>query len=217
MVKVIPAILTDDPVKLEDMVRQIEGFADWVQIDIMDGEFVPSHSIKCQHMLSIPIRIGWEVHLMVKNPEEYFECFKNAGAQKVIFHCEATSSPQEVVARAWELGLQVGLAMNPETPVANILNLVDAVDSILFLSVYPGFYGSPFIPEVLEKIRELRCARPDVEIGIDGGIKDGNIAQVVKSGVDLIYVGSAITLTPKPGESQNRLQALADEAYSDSG
>jgi ribulose-phosphate 3-epimerase len=93
-----------------------------------------------------------------------------------------------------------------------VVQLADAVDSVLFLSVKPGFYGSPFIPEVLDKIREFRAACPNAEIGIDGGIKESNIEQVVASGVDVVNVGSAITLTPQPVESFRRLQALANGA-----
>ena len=148
---------------------------------------------------------------MVEQPESYLEGFQKAGAQKVVFHYEATPSPQEVISQARELGLEVGLAVNPETHVSSILPLVGGVDSVLFLTVNPGFYGSQFIPEVLEKVGELRSAQPKVEIGIDGGVKESNIAHIARSGVDVIYVGSAIFLQPQPGESFRRLLTLARE------
>jgi len=212
LARVVPAILTDDPKDLVAMVRQAEGFTKWVQFDIMDGQFVPSRSITCQHLAGVSMKLGWEAHLMVRRPDEYFECFKQAGAQKVVFHYEATPSPQKAISLARELGLGVGLALNPETPVSSILSLADEVDSILFLSVHPGFYGSQFLPEVLDKIKELGNARPGIETGIDGGIKEANIARVARSGVDVIYVGSAIFLQPQPAKSFRRLQALAEEA-----
>jgi ribulose-phosphate 3-epimerase len=106
----------------------------------------------------------------------------------------------------------VGLAINPETEIAAILSLVEKVDSVLLLTVNPGFYGSPFIPDVLDKIPELRHVRPEVEIGVDGGIKESNIAQVAQGGADIICVGSAIFLQPQPGESFRRLQVLAEQA-----
>ncbi|GAH68191.1 unnamed protein product, partial [marine sediment metagenome] len=130
------------------------------------------------------------------------------GAQKVVFHYEATSTPGKVISLARGLGLRVGLAINPETPISAILPLANEVDSVLFLSVNPGFCGSKFIPEVMDKIVEFRAACSDMEIGIDGGIKESNIAQIARTGVDVIYVGSAIFRQPKPGESFNRLTAL---------
>jgi len=146
---------------------------------------------------------------MVLHPEAYLKDFQQAGAQKIVFHYEATSSPREVISLVRNLGMRVGLAVNPETPVTAITPLVNKVDSVLFLSVNPGFYGSKFIPEVLDKIAAFRKAQPKMEIGIDGGIKESNIARIAQTGVDIIYVGSAIFLQPQPGESFRRLQALA--------
>jgi len=178
---------------------------------MMDGQFVPSRSITREHLTGLSLKLSWEAHNMVLRPEDYLESLGQAGAQKVIFHYEATSSPREVISLARKLGLGVGLALNPETPVATIFPLVGEVDSVLFLSVHPGFYGSQFLPEVLDKIVEFRSAQPDVEIGIDGGIKEGNITQVARTGLDVIYVGSAIFLQPQPGESFRHLQSLAQE------
>lgn len=210
--KVVPAILTNDPMALETMIRQAESFTTYVQIDIMDGQFVPSRSITWKHLANIPMKLSWEAHLMVLHPENYLQGFRQAGAKKVIFHYEATSSPREVISRVRDLGLGMGLAINPETTVSAILPLVNEVDSVLLLTVNPGFYGSKFIPEVMDKVVELRTAYPDVEIGVDGGIKESNITQIARTGVDVIYVGSAIFLQPQPGESFHRLQALAQKS-----
>ncbi len=209
--RVVPAILTDSPNALETMVRQAETFATYVQFDIMDGRFVPSRSITWQHLASLAMKLEWEAHLMVEQPEDCLGNFRKAGAQKVIFHYEATASPQAVISLARSLGLEVGLAVNPETPISAIIPLVGEVDSVLFLSVDPGFYGSQFKPEVLDKIIQFRRLQPGKETGIDGGIKEANIARVARSGVDTIYVGSAIFLQPQPGESFSHLTALAGE------
>jgi len=210
-IRVVPAILTEDPRALETMVRQAETFTDYVQFDMMDGQFVPSLSISREHLAVLRTKLSWEAHIMVLRPEDYLESLRQAGAQKVVFHYEATSSPREVISMARKLDLGVGLAVNPETPVSTILPLIGEIDSVLFLSVHPGFYGSQFIPEVLDKIVEFRSAQPDVEIGIDGGIKESNIAQVAQTGLDVIYVGSAIFVQPQPGESFRHLQSLAQE------
>lgn len=209
--QVVPAILTDDPKALEAMVRQAESFTNWVQFDIMDGQFVPSRSITYEHLDNLPMKLSWEAHLMVLKPEEYLEGFKKAGAEKIVFHYEATHSPREVISLARRLGLGVGLAINPDTPVSAILPLASRVDSVLFLSVYPGAYGKEFIPEVLDKVVEFAAACPGVEIGIDGGIKEGNIAQVAQAGVSVIYVGSAIFAQEEPATDYRHLTTLAQE------
>ncbi len=209
--RVVPAILTDDVQALETMVRQAETFTDWVQFDIMDGKFVPSGSISYRHLASLPMKLGWEAHLMVEHPEDYLEDFQRAGAQKVVFHYEATRSPEEVISLARGLGLGVGLAINPDTPISAILPLADKVDSVLFLSVYPGFYNRAFIPEVLDKVTRFGTACAGTEIGIDGGIKENNIATVAQAGADIIYVGSAVFLQKNPGVSYRHLVALARE------
>ena len=208
-IRIIPAILTDDPQILKVMLEQTRTFTDYVQIDIMDGRFVPSRSVTWQQLSGIAVNINWEAHLMVEQPEEQLEHFKEVGAGKVIFHFEATPDPLKVISTARKLGLNIGLALNPETPVDRILSFTGKLDSVLFLAVHPGFYGAKFIPEVLDKIAELRKNRPNLKIGIDGGIKESNIAQIAKSGVDEICVGSAIFLQPQPGESYRKLQALA--------
>ena len=209
--KVIPAILTDEPSVLERFVCQAETFSDYLQVDIMDGLFVPSHSIKCEHLAALDTKLGWEVHLMVEDPESYVKGCQEAGASRIIFHYEANSLPEKIINLVKTLGLEVGLAVNPETPVSVVFPLAGDVDNILLLTVHPGFYGSPFLPEVMEKVLELRRAYPELEIGVDGGIKESNITQVAQAGVDAIYVGSAIFRQSQPAESYRRLCVLAEE------
>jgi ribulose-phosphate 3-epimerase len=214
IVSVVPAILTDDPQVLKTMVRQAEAFCDYVQFDIMDGRFVPSQSIKCEHIAALNTTLSWEAHLMVEKPEDYATDFMKAGARRITFHYEASPHPEKVIRLIKDLGLEAGLALNPETPVAAVLPLVSEVASVLLLTVHPGFYGSPFIPEVLQKVAELRRVYPEIEIGVDGGIKEGNIAQVARAGVDAICVGSAVFLKPQPAESYRRLSSLVREGSS---
>jgi ribulose-phosphate 3-epimerase len=209
-VRIVPAILTDDPNTLVKLVSQTESFTDYAQFDLMDGEFVPSRSVSCSQIAALKIKIKWEVHLMVMRPEDCLEDFQKAGAQKIVFHYEATADPAKTIWEIKRLGMKAGLAVNPETPVTTIKNLVAELDSVLFLSVNPGFYGAKFIPEVLDKITSFRKTYPKMEIGIDGGIKETNIAQIARTGVDIIYVGSAIFLQPDPAASYHRLKKLAE-------
>ena len=212
MSHIIPAILTNDPQDLALMVSQVAAFTDYAQVDIMDGRFVPSRSVTWQHLVAIPIGFTWEAHLMMVNPEEYLDGFSKAGAKKIIFHHEATSSPEKVISLARSYGLSVGVAINPETLVAAILPLVSELDSVLFLSVNPGFYGSEFIPGVLNKITEFRKLRPEVVTSIDGGVKEANVTEIARTGVNEICVGSAIFKQSEPAASFRRLQTLAETA-----
>ena len=209
-VRVIPAILTDDPIDLGRMVFVTETFTDFAQFDIMDGQFVPSTSVTCRDIAALSTRLRWEAHLMVMHPENYLEEFKKAGAEKIIFHFEATPSPETVIEQIRKLGMEAGLSVNPETPVSAFAPLVKALDSILFMSVNPGYYGAKFIPEVVDKITNFKRAHPVKSVGIDGGIKEGNITTIAESGINDICVGSAIFMQPDPGEAYRKLVRLAE-------
>lgn len=200
-IKIVPAILTDDPAGLASMVEVSNRFTDWVQIDLMDGQFVPSYSVTPEDLEKLRPEIGWEAHLMVKHPENMLEQMSRAGAGRVIFHHEATSRHSEVIRQARELNLEVGVALNPETPVEAILEYAPGIDCILLMTVNPGFYGAPFIPGALEKIEQIRNAFPGIDIGIDGGIKPANIDTAARHRLDFICVGSAIFLSPEPAHS----------------
>jgi ribulose-phosphate 3-epimerase len=209
--RVVPAVLTDGPAALVSMLRRAELFADWVQIDIMDGLFVPSVSISSRDIARAVPKIDWEAHLMVKDPEKYLEDFYSAGAKKIVVHYEsAKESASDVIEHITSLGMRAGLAVNPETS-ATVLddNLVNRLESVLFLAVHPGFYGAKFIPEILDKISLFHRLCPGVRIGIDGGIKAGNIIQVAQSGVNEICVGSAIFAQPDSAASFKELTRLA--------
>ena len=192
MMKILPAILTDDEIDLEKKIRQAELFTDWVQVDIMDGQFVPSRSIIDSQLSTIKTRLNIEVHLMVKEPESKVEGYARAGASRIVFHYESTPSPDRVISKIRRLKVGAGLAINPETSVSSIVSLLDKIDFILFLSVHPGFYGKEFLPEVLEKVKEFRAKGFKMEVGMDGGIKADNIKIIKDAGVDYACVGSAV-------------------------
>lgn len=206
--KILPAILTDSRDDLEIKIRHAEAFTDLVQIDIMDGQFVPSSSIKAEDLASIKTSLKLEVHLMVKFPEDYLESFARAGASRIVFHYEATPHPQDVIRKIKKLGKKAGLALNPETPILPLQKLARSLDFALFLSVNPGFYGSPFIPEVLDKIRQFKALRIPLELGIDGGVKVNNVVEIMRAGVDYACVGSVIFNSASPQASYLELKKL---------
>lgn len=194
------------------MVVQAQGFAKYVQFDFMDGRFVPSVSVTEKDLLGIRIPFKWEAHLMVLDPAASFATFKKLGASRVTFHIEATDSPEKVINEARNIGLEVGLAANPDTSLSHLLPFIGKADTFLFMTVVPGFYGSKFQPHVLDKIAAFRREYPNFHIGVDGGIKRENVDILARAGVNDICVGSAIFLQSNPAECFYSLQSLAEEA-----
>ncbi|MGE4357900.1 MAG: ribulose-phosphate 3-epimerase, partial [Candidatus Omnitrophota bacterium] len=163
--KIVPAILTDDPKDLEIKVRQAESFCDIAQIDIMDGKFVPSKSITAGDLSKIKTGLFLEAHLMVDYPLREIYSFKKAGVKRIIFHFESKNTPQEVIKEIHKEGVEAGLAINPETEIGEIEDLLDRIEILLIMAVNPGFYGSRFIPQVLKKIPLLSSRKRKYLIG----------------------------------------------------
>jgi ribulose-phosphate 3-epimerase len=209
--RIVPAILTDTPDELSRLVGLANRFAPFVQVDIMDGDFVPSTSVDVTQLCRVDIRFDWEAHLMVTHPLRDLETIRDAGAMRVVFHVESADDPFEVIARARALGLAAGVALNPPTPVADIEPLLDVVDNVLLMTVYPGYYGAPFVPEVMSKVDSIRSLAPGMEIGVDGGVKESNLLAVARQGVDTICVGSAVFSSPDPEAAYKRLTGLVEQ------
>jgi len=190
------------------MVALANRFAPFVQVDIMDGDFVPAMSIGVADLRLQDIRFGWEAHLMVAHPLRYLEPLRDAGAVRVTFHIESADVPALVVSQARLMGLGVGVALNPPTAVGDIAQLLEDVDNVLLMTVYPGCYGAPFVPEVMPKVGQIRAFSSQVEIGVDGGIKETNLVEVARQGVDTICVGSAVFSSLDPEASYLRLASL---------
>lgn len=211
-VRVVPALLTDSVSDLADMVGLANSFAGFAQIDVMDGIFVPPISIGADDLRALDIRFRWEAHLMVSRPSEHISGFVHAGAERVTMHAEADENVRDTISLARSMNVAVGLGVNPETPVSAIVPLLPLVDSVLLLTVEPGYYGSRFLPEVLSKVADVRAACTGLVVAVDGGIKEQNLLEVARTGVDEICVGSAIFRAEDPAAAYRRLQALADRA-----
>ncbi len=203
--KIVPAVLTDKPEELERMVRQAERFCGLVQIDIMDGIFVPSKSISAADLAKIKTSLDLEIHLMVVDPSAYAEAFKKAGASRIVFHYESKEDPASAIRNIRALGMQAGIAINPETPVSEVERYFRDIDVLLFLSVNPGFYGSKFIPEVCDKARALKGRPGRPLIAMDGGLKSDNILMIKEAAVDLACVGSGVYGKGDPSENYRLL------------
>ncbi|HAW50603.1 TPA: ribulose-phosphate 3-epimerase [bacterium] len=202
--EIYPAILTDKKEKFVEMARIAENFCKTIHLDIMDGEFVPTKTISFDSLIETSLLI--EVHLMVVDPINYIEGFSKNGVFRIIFHLESENNPNEVIEKIRKFHLSPGIAINPETEASAVESYIDSIDMVLVMSVNPGFYGSKFIPEVLNKVKLLK--KKNILLGMDGGIKHSNIHLVKESGVDIADVGSEIFLSPDPRASFKRLSML---------
>lgn len=209
--KVVPALLTSSKDEFVKMLDVCQGFTDYVQVDIMDGEFVPSKSITVSELSECKSPIKAEAHLMVEDPIQWIVPFKQFGADRVIFHYEMKNKNHlEVIKTIREAGLSVGLAVNPQTEIEDFKELVGQLDMVLFMSVVPGFYGSKFIPEVLDKIRMFKSLFPHVIAAIDGGVKLDNTKEIVQSGIDYLCVGSALLKATPPKDAYTQFMGLVN-------
>ncbi|HEY4510027.1 MAG TPA: ribulose-phosphate 3-epimerase [Candidatus Paceibacterota bacterium] len=208
MQKVVPAILTADPVELIEGLRVLKGEASWVQIDIMDGKFVPNTSVNLFELGEASQFFNLEIHLMVEHPEKYLEDCKGIGAKRVIFHLEAADDPEAILQKMEEHGFQKAIALNPATPVSKLAPYIQKLDAVLLMSVNPGFQAQEFIPDVLKKIPEIRGLKPDILIGLDGGINEKNIKSVFEAGADYAGVGSAIMKSSDPVAALRHLEEI---------
>lgn len=196
---IAPSILSADFAALGQDIKAItEAGADWVHVDVMDGSYVPNISIGPMVVKAIRpyTSLPFDVHLMIVNPEKYFEEFAKAGADMISFHWEAVTHVDRAVAMVRELGLKVGITLNPATPVALLRDILPSLDYVLLMSVNPGFGGQKFIPYTTQKIRELKemaiDANPELIIQVDGGVDAGNIRMLAQAGADCFVAGSAV-------------------------
>jgi ribulose-phosphate 3-epimerase len=220
-IEIAPSILASNFAKLGEDVRAVEqGGADLLHLDVMDGHFVPNISIGLPVVASLhkATRLPLEVHLMIERPEEYIERFVQAGASRVLIHQEATVHLDRALTMIRELGAQAGAVINPATPVATLTDVFDKVDTVLVMSVNPGFGGQKFIPGAFEKIRQLNRWRAQYNGGfrieVDGGVEAENTAELAKAGTNTFVAGTSIFHTPDPAAAVRQIRRLASEALS---
>lgn len=193
-----PSLLSSDFSRLGEAVETIEKKnGTWIHVDIMDGTFVPEITIGQPVIRSLrPLtKLPFDVHLMIRNPEERADSFIDAGADWLTFHYEACSDPVKLIEHIHERGVKAGISIKPETPVSVLEPLLEYVDLILIMTVHPGFGGQTIIPECVEKVSCLSEIRRKRNLGyiisVDGGVNEKTVQDVIKAGTDVVVSGSA--------------------------
>jgi ribulose-phosphate 3-epimerase len=194
-VGIVPSILSADFLRLGDQVQEVEAAgADRIQVDIMDGHFVPNLTMGPAIFKAVrgATRLPLEAHLMVESPERYIDLFVEAGADVILVQVESTYSLYRTVIAIKAAGARPGVVLNPATPVESIREILPYVDQVLVMTVEPGFGGQAFVPGSPDKIRRVRELAPDHDLEVDGGIDAATAELAVAAGANLLVAGSSV-------------------------
>ena len=198
-IQISPSILSADFSQLGAEIKRLEDWgADMIHVDVMDGHFVPNLTIGPPVIKALKkhCSLRFDVHLMISPVHKYIEVYANAGADIITIHPEATNNLKESIFKIKDLNKKVGVSLNPESKIDLIKNLLDQIDLVLIMSVNPGFGGQKFMPEVLEKIKELKKIQTEkninFDIEIDGGINFDNCQAAIEAGANILVSGTTV-------------------------
>ncbi|MDR0921902.1 MAG: ribulose-phosphate 3-epimerase [Lactobacillales bacterium] len=212
--KIAPSILSADFANLQRDIELVEKCgADYIHVDVMDGQFVPNITLGSNVVSAIrPVtKLPLDVHMMVISPERFIEDFANAGADILTIHQESTPHIHGALQKIKEAGVKAGVVINPGTPVVAIEHVLSLVDQVLIMTVNPGFGGQKFLPECLEKVEQLVKIREEkgltFDIEVDGGVDNTTIGACKKAGANVFVAGSYVYNAENPKERMDALRA----------
>ena len=197
---IAPSILAADLSHLQDEVDSVESYADWLQIDVMDGHFVPNLSFGVPIIRNLRTKLLLDIHLMVTNPADRIQEFLKVGVGHITFHAETVDKADarlRLIEAIHEGGATAGIALDPRTSLSAIDDVIGQIDLVLIMSVHPGFSGQKFLQEVLPRVHELRKSYPDLIIQMDGGIDEKTAPLCREAGANNLVAASAIFGVPK--------------------
>ncbi len=193
MIEIIPSILATTKEEFEKLLKSVEPYADRVHLDIGDGDFVATKTISgYEELITTETKVNFDVHLMVSRPEDQMYFWYKTKADRFFIHAETDHGHSNLINQIHLNGRKVGLVLNPETQVEKIVELIDDIDFVQFMTVHPGNYGGEFVESVIDKILDFHGRYPNVPIMVDGAIHTETARMVVAVGASILVVGTHI-------------------------